>query len=223
MSLNLTDEVSLNPGSESELREQTPSSPGSSVVVVEESCEGSNAGSEEEMRENEEVPELEEEEEEEGLFRAETEVWLSSSDHNVAKRRRVYSEPSSLHLLSAGLTHSALFEQLSDLVGVQQTSNWGSDHMNTPAASLNVPTWDSDQGSVSGAPPPSTASSDVTTSTNDVINPARTTYTDELLNGVFKSIVENIEDYSKEYELLRDAVRRLVEENEHIKVLFMLL
>ena len=187
-------------------------------MVVGESCEGSNAGSEEEMRENEEVPELEEEE---GLFRAETEVWLSSPDQKVAKRRRVYSEPSSLHLLSAGLTHSALFEQLSDLVGVQQTSNWGSDHMDTPAASLNVPTWDSDQGSVSGAPPPSTASSDVTTSTHDVINPTRTTYTDELLNGVFKSIVENIEDYSREYELLRDAVRRLVEENEHIKVWFM--
>ncbi|KAL5260146.1 hypothetical protein ACHWQZ_G010307 [Mnemiopsis leidyi] len=213
VSPNFTDEISLNPGSESELREQTPSSPGSSVVVVGESREGSTAESEEERRvgEDEDGAELDEEE---GLYRAETEVWLSSSDQNVVKRRRVFSEPSSRDLRLAGLSHSVLFDQLSDLVGVQRSSNWGSDHVDTPAPSVSVPTWGSDQGSVSGAPPPSTAS---TGDSGDVINPPRTTYTDEFLNGVFHSIVENIQAYSTEYDLLKDAVRRLVEENDHIK------
>ena len=268
----LTDEVSLNPGSDSELRSsspgssivvvgesdsglrsrspsspgssivvvgesdsefraRSPSSPGSSVVVVGESCDES-VGEEEKVKK-----ETKEElcgpgyqgfftngthlcdSEDEGLYTAATELWLSSTDQCPIKRRRVHSEPSPT-LLTAGLTHSALFDQLSDLVGVQQTSNWGSVSPSVPT--LSVPSWGSDQGSVSGAPPPSTASDDVTNQ-RDVTSRPRTTYTDEVLNGIFQGILDNINAYHEEYEILAVAIRRLVEDNEHIRVYLLII
>ncbi|XP_063678919.1 uncharacterized protein LOC134814681 [Bolinopsis microptera] len=241
----LTDEVSLNPGSDSELRSSSPgssvvvveesdsevrvrtlSSPGSSVVVVGESCDESVGEVETKVKEETKGvlcgPEYEGlftngtnlcDSEDEGLYTAATELWLSSTDQCPIKRRRVHSEPSPT-LLTAGLTHSALFDQLSDLVGVQQTSNWGSVSPSVPT--LSGPSWGSEQGSVSGAPPPSTASDDVTNQ-GDVTSPPRTTYTDEVLNGVFQGILENINAYHEEYEILAVAIRRLVEDNENIR------
>ena len=268
----LTDEVSLNPGSDSELRSsspgssivvvgesdsglrsrspsspgssivvvgesdsefraRSPSSPGSSVVVVGESCDESVGEEEKVKKETKEElcgPEYQGfftngthlcDSEDEGLYTAATELWLSSTDQCPIKRRRVHSEPSPT-LLTAGLTHSALFDQLSDLVGVQQTSNWGSVSPSVPT--LSVPSWGSDQGSVSGAPPPSTASDDVTNQ-GDVTSRPRTTYTDEVLNGIFQGILDNINAYHEEYEILAVAIRRLVEDNEHIRVYLLII
>ena len=136
---------------------------------------------------------------EDGHASSATQLWISSNNNNSqVKRRRVNSEPTSLSLATAGLTRPVILDQLPDLVGVVRDSTWGSagdePAVEDPPISppqlfiQGVPTlWGFDEGSSSSAQL-------ATMHSFESDDASSIKYNDEVLDSIFRSILEKIDN-----------------------------
>ena len=131
----------------------------------------------------------------------------------------------SLH--QAGLRQPAPLDQLNDLVGIVQVGGWGSE-IGSSASEVGIPSWDATQGSVGGASTSQAYSLNELHGAQEGVGPSshgRTTYTDAVLEMVFKDFLDNNEAYNDKVDELKSNVEemsyslaRLVEENHHMQV-----